>query len=190
MHAPILMAAHRRNRPSLPEVSGLWNSVRIRLGNDAAHGSPAGGVGAREIEIIEPAMTYSPRMRPGTRATRVSLQGRISVTILLENGRQLSAKLQQLSVTGGLLEIAMYLDERTKADLALPIGSSMVRPRAEMLFPMVGGHGYLQPFRFTRLWAEERLILDAEINEVLKQTVTRSGRGQTSGPRPRLFYMD
>jgi hypothetical protein len=129
-------------------------------------------------------------MRPGTRATRVSLQGRISVTILLENGRQLSAKLQQLSVTGGLLEIAMYLDERTKADLALPIGSSMLRPRAEMLFPMVGGRGYLQPFRFTRLWAEERKILDAEINEVLKQAVTRSSRGQTSGPRPRLFYMD
>jgi hypothetical protein len=129
-------------------------------------------------------------MRPGTRATRVSLQGKISVTISLENGRQLSAKLQQLSVTGGLLEIAMYLDERTKADLLLPIGSSLVRPRAEMLFPMVGGHAYLQPFRFTRLWAEERQILDSEIKEVLKQTVARSARGPVSGPRPRLFYMD
>lgn len=129
-------------------------------------------------------------MRPGTRATRVSLEGKVSVIISLENGRRLSAKLQQLSVTGGLLEIAMYLDERTKADLVLPIGSSMVRPRAEMLFPMVGGHGYLQPFRFTRLWAEERLILDAEIKEVLKQTVARSARGPAPGPRPRLFYMD
>jgi hypothetical protein len=129
-------------------------------------------------------------MRPGTRATRVSLQGKISVTISLENGRQLSAKLRQLSVTGGLLEIAMFLDERTKADLALPIGASLVRPRAEMLFPMVGGHGYLQPFRFTRLWAEERRILDAEIKEVLKQTVARSTAGQAPLPGRRLFYMD
>ena len=135
-------------------------------------------------------MANSPRMRPGTRATRVSLQGKISVTISLENGRQLFARLQQLSVTGGLLEIPMYLDERTKADLVLRIGSSMVRPRAEMLFPMVGGRGYLQPFRFTRLWSEERQILDAEIQEVLKQTMARSIRGPASGPRPRLFYMD
>jgi hypothetical protein len=130
-------------------------------------------------------MTYSPRTRQGTRAPRVSLQGRITVTLELENGRQLSGKLQQLSVTGGLVELAAYLEERSKVGLALPIGGNFVRPNAEMLFPMVGGQGYLQPFRFTRLWAEERHILEAEISELLRQTVARTIVRPGSGIHPR-----
>ena len=135
-------------------------------------------------------MAYSPRMRPGTRATRVSLQGRISAIVQLENGRQLSGKLHQLSVTGGLLEIAMYLDERTKAGLAIPIGGNVLRPDAEMLFPMWGAQGFLQPFRFTRLWAQERQMLEAEIVELLRQSVARSTAGQGLAPRPRPFYLE
>jgi hypothetical protein len=127
-------------------------------------------------------------MRPGTRATRVSLQGRISVILQLENGRQLSGKLYQLSATGGLLEIAMYLDERTKVGLAVPIGGNVLRPDAEMLFPMWGAQGFLQPFRFTRLWAQERQMLEAEIVELLRQSVARSTAGLR--PRPRPFYLE
>jgi hypothetical protein len=129
-------------------------------------------------------------MRPGTRATRVSLQGRISVILQLENGRQLSGKLYQLSVTGGLLEIAMYLDERTKVGLAIPIGGNVLRPDAEMLFPMWGAQGFLQPFRFTRLWAQERQMLDSEIAELLRQSVARSTAGQGLGARLRPFYLE
>jgi hypothetical protein len=129
-------------------------------------------------------------MRPGTRATRVSLQGRISVILQLENGRQLSGKLYQLSATGGLLEIAMYLDERTKVGLAIPIGGNVLRPDAEMLFPMWGAQGFLQPFRFTRLWAQERQMLDSEIAELLRQSVARSTAGQGLGARPRPFYLE
>jgi len=129
-------------------------------------------------------------MRPGTRATRVSLQGRISAILQLENGRQLSGKLYQLSVTGGLVEIAMYLDERTKVGLAIPIGGNIVRPSAEMLFPMWGAQSFLQPFRLTRLWAQERQMLEAEIVELLRQSVARSTAGQGLGPRLRPFYLE
>jgi hypothetical protein len=129
-------------------------------------------------------------MRPGTRATRVSLQGRISAIVRLENGRQISGKLYQLSVTGGLLEIAMYLDERTKVGLAVPIGGNVLRPDAEMLFPMWGAHGFLQPFRFTRLWAQERQMLEAEIVKLLRQSLARSTAGQGLRPRPRPFYLE
>jgi hypothetical protein len=122
-------------------------------------------------------MIYSPRMRSGTRAPRVNLQGRVSVFVRLENGRQLIGKLHQLSVTGGVLQIATYLEERSKVGLTIQIGASMVRPDAEMLFPMWGAHGYLQPFRLTRLWAER-----------LKETVARSTPG--SGFRTRGFYLE
>ncbi len=129
-------------------------------------------------------------MRRGTRAPRVSVQGRISAVLQLENGRQVSGKLHQLSVTGGLLEIASYLEERSKVELAIAIGGVVLRPRAEMLFPMWSAHGFLQPFRFTHLWAQERQLLEAEIAELLQQSVTRSPLGVGLAARPRPFYSD
>ena len=129
-------------------------------------------------------------MRRPIRATRVGLRGRICVTIQLENGRQVAAKLHQLSVTGGLLEISNYLEERSKVGLTLPIGASVVQPKAEMLFPMWEANGCLQPFRFTQLWAEERRMLETEITELLKQTVARSAPGQGTGLRPPPFYLE
>jgi len=124
-------------------------------------------------------------MRPGTRAMRVSLQGRICATVVLENGRQVSAKVHQLSVTGGLLELPTCLEERAKVSLSLPIGADILRPNAEMLFPMWSAQGYLQPFRFTRLWGQERQILEAEITELLKQTLARSTVANGPGSRSR-----
>jgi hypothetical protein len=120
-------------------------------------------------------------MRQKIRATRVSLQGRIVVKLELENGRQLAGKLHQLSITGGLVEVATYLEERAKVSLTLPIGASVLRPRAEMLFPMWSAQGFLQPFRMIRLWPEERQILEGEINEILKQSFARSNAGRGSG---------
>jgi hypothetical protein len=111
------------------------------------------------------------------------------VTIHLENGRQLPAKLHKLSVTGGLLELATYLEERARVGVTLPIGSSIVRPKAEMLFPMWGVEGYRQPFRFAGLWAEERRILETEITELLKQSVMRSTAGLGSGLPPTRFNL-
>ncbi len=108
----------------------------------------------------------------------------------LENGRRIPARLQKFSVTGGLLELTSYLEERAKVKISIPVGSVMVRPEAEMLFPMPGVKCYLQPFRFTVLWAEERQVLEAEITQLLKQ----SPAGSTTGPgaaAPRgPFYLE
>jgi hypothetical protein len=135
-------------------------------------------------------MTYISQSRPFTRAPRVNLRGSVSALIRLENGQQIQAKLHTLSVTGGLLEIASYLAERSKVDLTVAIGSGVVRPQAEMLFPMVGPQGYLQPFRFTRLWAEERQMLATEIASLLQQTVARSMAGLPAGPVPSRFKLE
>jgi hypothetical protein len=133
-------------------------------------------------------MSESPKRRLSTRAPRVSLRETVSVTIQLENGKQLPAKLHKLSMTGGLLETVTYLEERVRVGVTLPIGSSFVRPKAEMLFPMWCAQGYLQPFRFTGLWAEERQILEKEVTELLKQTVARSSARLGSGVPPTRFY--
>lgn len=88
------------------------------------------------------------------------------------------------------MEIASYLEERSKVELAIAIGGVVLRPRAEMLFPMWSAHGFLQPFRFTRLWAQERQLLETEIAELLQQSVTRSTLGVGLGSRLRPFYSD
>ena len=131
--------------------------------------------------------SFQPRPQ---RAPRVNLRGTISILIQLENLRRIPGKLHQLSITGGLLELAMYLDERAKVGLTISVGSSTLHPKAEMLFPMRGAHGYMQPFRFTRLWAEESQILQTEIAERLKQSMASAPAGHGSGFRPPRFFLE
>ena len=126
--------------------------------------------------------------RQPRRAPRVSLQGRVSATIRLENGRSLAAKMHQLSATGGLLELATYIEERTWVALTFQLGSRPVRSTAEMMFPMRGASGCLQPFRFVRLPFDQRLILEEEIAELLKVAGTNSRHG--NGFRPPRFYLE
>ncbi len=131
-------------------------------------------------------MSYFFQRRPPRRAPRVSLRGMISAVIRLENGRQLSCKLQQLSITGGLLDLATYLEERAWVSITIYLSSGSVRATAEMMFPMRGGTGYLQPFRFTSLGGEELHALDQEVSELLKQSM-RAKAGDSNLRAPRFY---
>jgi len=136
--------------------------------------------------------------RPPQRSPRVALRGSISATILLENRRQFTARFHQLSVTGGLLELTVYIDERSKVALAFEIGDRLLQSKAEMLFPMRSGIGYLQPFRFTSFAAGARQTLEIEIASLLREAFPqaqakaapplRSGRG--TGLRLPRFFLD
>lgn len=133
-------------------------------------------------------MTHFFQRRPTRRAPRVSLRGTISAVIRLENGRQLPATLRQLSITGGLLDLSVYLEERAWVDLTIYLSSGPVRATAEMMFPMRGGVGYLQPFRFTSLGEEELHALDREVTVLLQQSVTSSNGD--SGLRAPRYYLE
>jgi len=76
----------------------------------------------------------------------------------------------------------MYLEERASVGLTIRVRAGIVHPKAEMLFPMRGALGYLQPFRFTGLRAEKRQTLEKEITELLRQTMVP----EKSRPRVRL----
>ena len=132
-------------------------------------------------------MARPPQSLPPIRAPRVSLRGMISVIILLENRRQLSAKLHQLSLTGGLLELANYLDERSAIALGFHLGPSFLQAKAQMLFPMRGGIGYMQPFRFTAFAAGARQTLEREIPSLLKQPL---GAAHGLGIPPKRYFLD
>ena len=99
---------------------------------------------------------------------RVALHGSISVSIQLQNGRKLPARLHQLSITGGLLEVHSYL-ERIRITVTIPFASgTVISPKAEMLFPMRGGISFLLPFRIIRMTSDELQLLDREIIAHLK----------------------
>jgi hypothetical protein len=108
--------------------------------------------------------------------------------IRLENGRQLPATLRQLSITGGLLDLGVYLEERAWVDLTIYLSSGGVRATAEMMFPMRSGVGYLQPFRFTSLGEEELHALDREVTSLLQQSVTSTAGD--SGLRAPRYYLE
>jgi hypothetical protein len=131
-------------------------------------------------------MTHFLQRRPPRRAPRASLRGNISAVIRMENGRQVRAKLRKLSITGGLLDLATCLEERAWVILTIYLSSGAVRTTAEMLFPMRGDGGFLQPFRFTSMGTEELHALDQEVTGLLQQSV-RSKTGEPGLRAPRYY---
>lgn len=111
--------------------------------------------------------------KPPRRAPRAKFGGSIAAVIRLENGRQLTARLQQLSITGGLLDLETYLEERTWVELTVYLSCGPVRTIAEMLFPLRArvAPNYRQPFRFTSMGTEELHAVDREVTEWLKKPV-------------------
>jgi hypothetical protein len=135
-------------------------------------------------------MTRSSQLPLRQRPPRVNLRGRMSAIVKLENGRRLPAKLHQLSVTGGLMEIPAYVQEHAHVELTLEVGLSIVRAKAEMLFPMWGSIGFMQPFRFTEIHAEEAQILARGIASLLGQSTIRAGVDQGLGYRQPRFFLE
>src|SRR5271168_4419944 len=112
-------------------------------------------------------MARSAQQKNVDRAPRVKLGGSVLFLARLENGRQLRGKLHQLSTTGGLLQLEKPLDEGIKVEVIFHVGSSTVRSKAKMLFPMWATQGYLQPFEFTDLDDEDRCNLQVDLQRLL-----------------------
>ena len=106
-------------------------------------------------------------VRTDQRSSRVRLGGSILAVVVLENGRQVRAKMHQLSGNGGLLHMDKPLDESIKVELVFHVGTTSFRTPAEMLFPMWATNGCLQPFRFVELSEMERTQLAAELDSML-----------------------
>ena len=113
-------------------------------------------------------MATTASMGKAQRGTRVKLGGSILALVLLENGRQIRARLNQLSLNGGLLSLEKPLDESIRVTLLFHIGVTSVRCRAQMLFPMWATQGCLQPFRLLELSDESRDSLSRELEALVR----------------------
>src|SRR5207249_9693736 len=115
-------------------------------------------------------MPQSKQSDRARRAPRVKLAGTILALLQLENGRQIRARLHQLSFTGGLLHMDKPLDEGIKVEVMFHVAGSTVRSKAAMLFPMWATQGCLQPFEFTDLAEDDRRTLESDLGTFLGQS--------------------
>ena len=109
----------------------------------------------------------------GQRGSRVKLRGSILALVLLENGRQIRGRMSQLSVNGGLLSVENPLDESIRVTVLFHLGTTSIRCRAQMLFPMWATKGCLQPFRFVDLPEAGRASLNRELEDLVRTGATQ-----------------
>jgi hypothetical protein len=115
--------------------------------------------------------TAIPRQR--RRGSRVKLGGSILALVVLENGRQIRGRMNQLSGNGGLVSLEHPLDEGIQVTILFHLGCTSIRCRAQMLFPMWATKGCFQPFRFLELPEDSRASLNREL-----ETLVRAGASQ------------
>jgi hypothetical protein len=112
-------------------------------------------------------MTHFPQPHPSRRAARVQLGDSVLAAIRLEDGRRTKAKLQTISVTGGLLQLAQSLGQGDFVEVAFQTQSGPVHGMAEILNPTrKTNHGVLQPFRFVALEDDDHYRLRTSLDHV------------------------
>jgi hypothetical protein len=104
----------------------------------------------------------------GQRGARVKLLGSILALVLLENGRQVRARINQLSVNGALLSFENPLNEGIRVTVLFHLGVATIRCRAKMLFPMWATQGCLQPLKFLELPDADRANLAQELEALVR----------------------
>ena|SRR5579884_2420794 len=97
------------------------------------------------------------------RNPRVKLQGSVLALVQLNDERMVRARLHQLSVSGGVLQVADALEESANVRIIFHVGSTTMRTEAQMLVPMWSTRAYLQPFRFLSLAEEDRQRLGCDL---------------------------
>ena len=88
--------------------------------------------------------------------------------VVLENGRQIRGRMNQLSVNGGLVSLERPLDEGIRVTVVFHLGCTSIRCRSHMLFPMWATQGCLQPFRFLELPEASRASLNRELEALVR----------------------
>ena len=118
-------------------------------------------------------MSVVPSAQKCRRGSRVKLGGSVLGLLLLENGRQIRTRMNQLSVNGGMVSLDQPLDEGIHVTVLFHVGCTSVRCRARMLFPMWATQGCLQPFRFQDMPEAYSVALGREL-----EILVRSGAPQ------------
>jgi len=127
--------------------------------------------------IVLLAMSHFPQTDANRRAPRLLLNGSVSATIHTEGGQRARAKLQSLSITGGLLQLTQQLSAGDFVEVAFHTRSGPIHAMAEMLQPTRKFQSAcLQPFRFIALGDDDhrklRMALDSALDRRFLDTIS------------------
>ena len=128
-------------------------------------------------------MTHFPQPS-NHRAPRVQLNGSVAAAVMSEGGRRDRAKLQSISITGGMLQLQQQLATGDFVEIAFHTRSGAVHAMAEMLQPVRKYQSAcLQPFRFIALGDDDHRKLRMALDTALDRSVLdpASNQPQTSG---------
>jgi hypothetical protein len=130
-------------------------------------------------------MTHFPQVHPQKRSPRIQLGGSVPALVMLEDGQRAKAKLQTISVTGGLLRLARTLSQGDFVEVAFQMQGGPVRGMAEMLSPVrAASDGSLQPFRFVALGDDDHRALRMAVDSVADRSFQGIRSSQWSAPKP------
>lgn len=151
-------------------VSGQVPSVTCRAGDD-------------KHSVVD--MTHFPQAHPQRRSPRIQLAGSVPALVVLEDGQRAKAKLQTVSVTGGLLRLARSLSQGDFVEVAFNIQGGPVRGMAEMLNPVrAANDGSLQPFRFVALGDDDHRTLRMAVDSITDRSFQGIRSSQWTAPKP------
>jgi hypothetical protein len=115
-------------------------------------------------------MTHFPQPHPTHRATRIQLGDFAPALVKLEDGQHTKARIQTVSVNGGLLQLATALEEGDLVEVAFQTLSGPVHGMAEMLHPRhVSANAILQGFRFVALDDTDHNTLTLTVNSTVER---------------------
>ena len=116
-------------------------------------------------------MTHFPQPHPSRRAARVQLGDSVLAVIRLEDGRRTKAKLQTVSVTGGLLLLQQSLGAGDFVEVAFRTEAGPVQAMAEVLSPIKKlADCVLQPFRFVAIEDDDHRRLRTSLDHVVERS--------------------
>jgi len=139
---------------------------------------------ARQGHEIVRAMTHFPQVHPQRRSPRIQLGGSVLASVILEDGQRTKAKLQTVSVTGGLLRLARSLTQGDFVEVAFQTQSGPVRGMAEMLTPVrAATDGSLQPFRFVALGDDDHRALRMVVESAADRSFQGIRSSQWAAPK-------
>jgi len=116
-------------------------------------------------------MTHFPQADANLRSPRVQLNGSVAAALMAESGQRARAKLQSISVNGGLLQLQHELSAGDFVEIAFHTRSGAIHGMAEMLHPTRKlQSACLQPFRFIALADDDHRKLRMALHSALDRS--------------------
>jgi len=128
-------------------------------------------------------MTHFPLNNSQQRSPRVKLNGSVAAAVIADGGDKARAKIQSISINGGLLQLPHELSAGDFVEIAFHTRSGSIRGMAEMLQPTRKFQSAcMQPFRFIALEDDDHRKLSMALDCALDRRFLDPVSGEQQSP--------